>query len=128
MRRSQKIEKIIKGLREPTPESGVVRDAILLLQREFDKSHAEEFEPRAGWECPDPEHEKWYGKPYEGPTSPDGVCVYYSQAGRDEHAGKRVVRLKIGADWVIHPLPDDHDEGGESEDWCVFCGQPDERK
>ena len=55
-----------------------------------------------GWECK---------------NSPDGVCHYYSNKG--------TVHLNNGD---AFKLPDDHDKEDESEDCCLFCGQPEERK
>jgi hypothetical protein len=55
-----------------------------------------------GWYCPD---------------SPDHVCHYYSQDGK--------ITLVDGTEI---PVPEGHDKIGESDDWCIFCGEPDERK
>ena len=85
---------------------------------------------RPGWDCP-PEWEPWMGERDKMPEgSPDGRCVYRSWAGDDfGFPGRRVVCLKDkeGNDYY-HPLPENHDEYNESDDWCIFCGHPDERK
>ena len=99
---------------------------------------------RPGWECPDPEHKGrcWCyetpctceSKPYIGaggsPGSPDGVCIYASYLGEADLEGRRFVRLMIDGKWVEHLLPASYTGhiDGESDDWCIFCGEPDERK
>lgn len=50
-------------------------------------------------------------------NSPDGVCHY--------HSNNHKVTLVNGN---IAILPDDYDDNFESDDWCVFCGEPYERK
>ena len=96
---------------------------------------AKEPPKRPGWNCP-PEYQKWMSST-EGtvldpnaPASPDGICVYDSDSGKGEHQGRRTVRLMIDGDWVDHLLPEDYTgyDDGESDDWCIFCGHPDERK
>lgn len=59
-----------------------------------------------GWYCPD---------------SPDHTCHYYSQ--RDETGC--FVKL---IDGTRHYLPYDHRWQFESDDCCLFCGEPEERK
>jgi hypothetical protein len=49
--------------------------------------------------------------------SPDGVCHYRSRNGCVDLLGGE-----------LYPLPESHDKLGESADWCIFCGLPDERK
>jgi len=129
MSRSQFIQSIIKGLEgkdgNPPTSAQIIR-AVVFLQKEYEKAHQLEHRPRPGWKCPDAEYEKDYGEPYKGPASPDGICVYYSD---EDDSGRRYVRLKMGAQWVKHyQLPKDHNPKGESSDWCIFCGEPDERK
>ncbi len=53
----------------------------------------------------------------ESSESPDGICHYYTSNNK--------IILKDGTQ--IDP-PYDHDEDGESEDWCIYCGEPEERK
>ena len=64
-----------------------------------------------GWYCPD---------------SPDHTCHYYSE---EEDDGRRYVRLVDGRKQY---LPDSYakkiEDCGESDDWCIFCGHPEERK
>jgi len=61
-----------------------------------------------GWWCPD---------------SPDHACHYYSYHDK----GKRVVLLIDETDYIIpektSPLPDNEDSN-----FCLFCGEPEERK
>lgn len=57
------------------------------------------------------------------PSSPDNECHYYSQ----EKDGKFVLTLRNGQEHVIADYSKNmHDN--EEEDWCIFCGQPEERK
>lgn len=49
--------------------------------------------------------------------SPDGVCHYYSEDGKIELIDNTQV-----------PTPEDHDPDYETDDCCIFCGMPDERK
>ena len=53
------------------------------------------------------------------PHSPDKVCHYFSFDGKIE---------LVSGEYV--DVPDDHDgmASDESEDWCIYCGDPDERK
>jgi hypothetical protein len=53
--------------------------------------------------------------------SPDNSCYYFSE----EKDGKHVVGLENGSQFI---LPADHDPEEESEDCCLFCGEPEERK
>jgi hypothetical protein len=53
--------------------------------------------------------------------SPDKVCHYYSR----EEDGNSFVRLIDGRKYQLKAT---HDPNDESEDWCIFCGHPDERK
>jgi ribA/ribD-fused uncharacterized protein len=55
-----------------------------------------------GWDCPE---------------SPDGVCHYFSKEGKVELADGRSV-----------PVPANHDATNESQEWCIFCKEPKERK
>ena len=61
-------------------------------------------------------------------SSPDNVCHYFSDNGEIDLINGETVSL-----------PESHDEGanpgwmgglddGESYDWCIFCGDPEERK
>lgn len=55
-----------------------------------------------GWYCPD---------------SPDNTCYYYTDNGKIElRNGEKV------------DLPVNHSIGNESDDWCIYCGNPNERK
>ena len=61
-------------------------------------------------------------------ASPDGICIYDSQEGEGEYEGRRVVRLLIDGEWVIHPLHEPYIGDYETDDSCIFCGHPSERK
>lgn len=54
----------------------------------------------------------WYCK-----DSPDHVCHYYSSNGQIE---------LINGEFVA--TPDDHNDKYETDDSCIFCGNPEERK
>lgn len=54
-------------------------------------------------------------------SSPDNLCYYFSE----EAEAKLFVTLHNGS---RHSLPKDHDVEGESDDWCIFCGEPEDRK
>ena len=58
-------------------------------------------------------HFGWYC-----PQSPDHACHYFSD-------GDGQVRLINGED---HAVPAGHEIARESEDCCIFCGDPEERK
>lgn len=62
-----------------------------------------------GWYCPD---------------SPDHQCSYHAE--RDEN-GKYFV-WTINGEKVFLPKYTVEDAKHESDDWCIFCGQPEERK
>jgi len=49
--------------------------------------------------------------------SPDGVCHYFTIDGK--------VGLLNGT--LVDP-PKEHDISNESDDWCIYCGMPEERK
>lgn len=68
---------------------------------------------RSGWRCL---------------NSPDGVCAYSSEEGTGIYEGRRVVFLQYEGDSFIHQLPSTYDASNESDDWCIFCGDPEERK
>lgn len=54
--------------------------------------------------------------------SPDHSCHYFSEV--DEN-GNPIVELHDG---TIHRLPSDHNAEYETNDQCLFCGNPEERK
>ena len=60
------------------------------------------------------------------PKSPDHACHYFSE---EEDDGRHYVRLIDGTKCY---LPDSYTKQkkheDESDDWCIFCGQPEERK
>jgi len=58
-----------------------------------------------GWSCHD---------------SPDHVCHYFS-IEKDGQIGVELI------DGSFYPLPN-HNADYESDDWCIFCQEPDERK
>jgi|688.fasta_scaffold438176_2 hypothetical protein len=49
--------------------------------------------------------------------SPDKVCHYYSN--------DKMVELINGK---LVPIPSDHDPKYETDDACIYCGEPEERK
>lgn len=119
---------------------------IAALERVVGGVEAKES-PRRGWKCPDPDSTAErlratdYGQgpvaPDVRPSSPDGFCVYDSFNGEDYgYPGRRVVitgtrsGIRFDGKLDIHPLPEDYQGHihGESEDWCIFCGEPSERK
>ena len=55
------------------------------------------------------------------PTGPDHICHYFS---RVDESGNRYIR-SINREKIIL---EDHDGNYESSDYCLFCGQPEERK
>ncbi len=59
-------------------------------------------EAKFGWDCPE---------------SPDGVCHYFSKEGKVKLADGRSVRV-----------PANHDATNESQEWCIYCKEPKERK
>lgn len=68
----------------------------------------------AGWDCT---------------PSPDGKCHYFST----EVAGKFFVNLNNGNKHCLNDNPNlteytMMDHKNENEDWCIFCGNPEERK
>jgi hypothetical protein len=54
--------------------------------------------------------------------SPDNCCHYYSSRDDDN---KSFVILSDGSKYI---LPETHDAEHETDDWCIFCENPDERK
>lgn len=55
---------------------------------------------------------RWYC-----PASPDRVCHYWSTDDQVELI-----------DGTSVPVPPRHDASNESSEWCIFCGDPRERK
>lgn len=113
---------------------------IVALERVVGGTEQEPTPRRSGWECPDPEflenlRDDASNVPAEflaetilrpnGGCSPDGVCVYSSEAGDD---GCRYVELVIDGQPMMWKMPADYTGESESEDWCIFCGDPSERK
>jgi hypothetical protein len=54
---------------------------------------------------------------WDCPLSPDGVCHYYSHDG--------IVHLNDG---TFDQMPRSYDPTYETEDSCIYCGKPLERK
>lgn len=61
-----------------------------------------------GWWCPD---------------SPDSVCHYYPDFGVAMKEPKIIL-----VDKTIISVPADKADDNYSDDWCIFCGSPEERK
>jgi len=59
------------------------------------------------------------------PDSPDHTCHYFSTPGEGQFSGTRYVTL---IDGTAHTLPQEHDPMYETDDQCIFCGDPEERK
>lgn len=55
-------------------------------------------------------------------NSPDGVCHYFSKDGKVQLIDGTTIPVPADVDGCIHN-PD-----YETEDVCLFCGHPDERK
>ena len=70
------------------------------------------YEDWGSAQCKCGKYHGWYC-----PKSPDHRCYYFTQAGK--------VLMKDG---TLEDPPPEHDTDYESDDWCVFCGSPDERK
>jgi hypothetical protein len=60
---------------------------------------------------------------YRCPDSPDTVCHYYTESV--PFTAQNGVRLVTG-EFVDYP--EGHDVENETDDQCIFCGQPEERK
>lgn len=63
------------------------------------------------------QHFSWYC-----PASPDHACHYYS--GPAAGGGRQVALFNE----VMYELPAEYDGRWETEDDCIFCHQPEERK
>lgn len=102
---------------------------------------------RQGWKClgpvrlldGTPSYQPWLThSPHGRSGSPDGICVYFSQSHilceRSPGEGPcgpgchRVVSLIIDGEEVEWRLPLTYTGDNESDDWCIFCGEPEERK
>jgi hypothetical protein len=58
------------------------------------------------------------------PNSPDHNCHYYSHKVK----GGFAITLVSGKEFKIEHKYTLQDHENEEEDWCIFCGQPEERK
>lgn len=72
----------------------------------------EQCDSELGWWCPD---------------SPDRICHYYTEMGKDDFEGRRVVELynKTQVQYAHKP---GQSIDSESEDACLYCGKPTKRK
>lgn len=77
------------------------------IKRSHDSCVCIDCEKDFGWWCPD---------------SPDHMCYYFNDGQID---GRYYVTLLNGEKYL---LPENYDGDNESDDWCIFCGQPKERK
>ncbi len=59
------------------------------------------------------------------PSSPDHFCHYDSWT---EDGINHYIYISEGDEFEQFQLPEDHDPCEGSEDDCIFCGQPEERK
>ena len=100
-------------------------------KRFFDKEEAEEHQKTVVCEHKNiVKYKKWdapicddCGKVFGGwfcPDSPDHACHYFTEGGK--------VELNTG-EWAV-PNPEHWEDGKEYEtdDRCLFCGDPEERK
>jgi hypothetical protein len=104
-----------------TPEEGGVLKVLLSLDLEslgFDERQIEILNGvKAEVEGPtDEDSEIDHG--WDCPESPDKKCHYFTN-----EAGKVVLKKGVEVD-----PPQGHDSDNESDDWCIFCGAPEERK
>lgn len=60
------------------------------------------------------------------PKSPDNSCYYHSEPIVKN--GSESVNVVVLENGEHVELPRTHNPDNESEDWCIFCGAPDERK
>jgi hypothetical protein len=71
-----------------------------------------------------------YGWRCEG--SPDSECHYYSRPGLppmgDEDPHDEQVFYVTLRGGKMHPLPEAYNPMNESYDWCIFCGEPEDRQ
>jgi hypothetical protein len=58
------------------------------------------------------------------PSSPDNHCYYFTDFG----SRGTIVVLADGTNFDYRGYDEDHDPEYETDDCCLFCGQPDERK
>lgn len=72
------------------------------IKKKHDSAICEICDQSFGWWCPD---------------SPDNCCHYFSENG--------FIALENGQKV---PIPPDHDEKYETDDCCIFCHDPEERK
>lgn len=85
-----------------------IKDACrhIIVDR-HDSAWCEDCETHFGWWCPD---------------SPDHLCQYFSY----DKNGTRAVMLRDGTEHIFQEYK--NDPNYESDDDCLFCGSPDERK
>lgn len=90
-------------LKEDDPESWDYDEAHCIICRSY-----------FGWRCPD---------------SPDGACHYYTNCDADSSkvGGPYYVVLINREEYIIENY-EYSDAVNESDDWCIFCGAPQERK
>lgn len=66
----------------------------------------------------------WYCK-----HSPDNLCHYYAHSSKDDD--KKYVYLygnSSNKSFLSEEIMVNIEKWGYSEDWCIFCGEPEERK
>ena len=100
--RKRRIEQLREKVREIQQLLGELKeDCSHKIEKRYSSAYCSICGEDFGWWCPD---------------SPDHVCHYYSEDGE--------VSLIDGTK-VKKPKDASEDE---SDDWCIFCGDPEERK
>lgn len=115
----EKLKKLKSDLLDARMAKEVEQDKVILLRRQCThhlspltpsqrgeewmciRAHCEVCEASFGWRCKE---------------SPDSVCHYFTDDGK--------IELIDGTEIIA---PKGHDFEWETEDCCIFCGDPDER-
>ena len=90
-------------------DEGLVCAHKTLIETSYEVGQCKDCKKTFDWYCPD---------------SPDNQCHYYTQ---DTPEGKGLL-FRDGTIMLTKDFPEDWDPDYETDDCCIFCGQPDERK
>ena len=90
-------------------EEDMVCAHTTLIETNYEVGQCKDCKKTFDWYCPD---------------SPDNQCHYYTQ---DTPEGKGLM-FRDGSIMLTKDFPEDWDPDYETDDCCIFCGQPDERK